>query len=388
MPGVNADDGVQRDCARCGSYTDSGGMCGWCRERFWHCRECDRYPRVGVSCAGCGYMPCHLCSVRTPYGTVAALDAHARVNRTLCETCGGSESYTCSCGLRFLNGVSCGRCGTESDWCGRDDYRSIGARPAAPVREPTIRQWNYRPTPEFRGDGPLFLGMELEMQVPSDGSGSDRWIERINGAADVVQDAFGDVVYLKQDGSIGGGFEMVTHPMSYGWAMGELPWSGLDVASDAGCVAADSCGLHVHVSRAGFTGTSHIYRWMKFVHRNKVQVQTLARRNSSWAKFTPGGRGDVSYYAKGSRDGDRYQAINPQNEATFELRVFGSSLDAQTVQAALGFADSSVRYAQHIDSQKIIRERAWDWASFYKWLDSQGNYAPLVREMEKLSCVC
>lgn len=344
-----------------------------------------------MGCGGCGAAVCHRCQAQTPDYRLAAEDSRGLDNQVLCLTCYDRHGYLCgSCGLRFLVGVECECTDHEDDHDGDDSQSPCDCEDCRTTRSDRriILPWNWRPEPEFRGNGPLFLGMELEMQIPANGAGYDRWKGNIHNAAETVQGAFGDVVYLKEDGSIGGGFEMVTHPMDYEWAMDNFLWSGLDTATDAGCVAAETCGLHVHVSRAGFRGTSHIYRWMKFVHRNKRQVQTLARRNSSWAKFSPGDRSKVVHYAKGLRRGDRYQAINPLNESTFEMRMFGSSLDRQSVQAALGFADSSVRYAQHIDSQKIIRERAWDWASFYKWLNSQDAYVPLVKEMETLSCVC
>ena len=305
------------------------------------------------------------------------------------------------------DGVSHPCCARCCDWCsGRsavweadvDDDYDDDDRPEYDG-ERVIQYHGYRPDPlTFYGDGPMYLGMELEVHVDlperfRSGGYYDGNMERY---AREVQKALGEVVYLQEDGSVHDGFEITSHPMSYAWAMENFPWEALSRMTDDGCWTDRNVGLHVHVSRAAFSSECHLYRWMKFVHRNAEQVMTLARRrNSRWAPFDPSHRASVKHYIKGPAnahrtyavDWDRYQAINPVNRDTLEVRVFRSSLDPREVQAALAFVAASVEYTRDLDANKIIKERGWAWSTFVDWLKARDEYRVLLGVLEVLSCV-
>jgi hypothetical protein len=279
----------------------------------------------------------------------------------------------------------------NDDWdpYGDDDSYDDYDRPEYDS-ERVVQYHGYRPDPlVFRGDGPLYLGMELEVHTDK------RTWNGIQAVARRAQKALGDVVYLQEDGSCSNGFEITTHPMSYEWAIEHFPWDALPALAADGCWTNANVGLHVHVSRAAFTSECHLYRWMKFVHRNAEQVMALARRrNSSWAPFEIRHRAGIKHYMKGPAradryyvDWDRYQAINPGNRDTLEVRVFASSLDPREVQAALAFCAASVEYTRDLDASKIIKERGWAWQSFVTWLRSRPQYRVLLEVLEGLQCV-
>ncbi|MBI1758152.1 MAG: hypothetical protein HYR62_02840 [Actinobacteria bacterium] len=254
-----------------------------------------------------------------------------------------------------------------------------------------VEDYTYKPPPLFHGDGPLFLGMELEVETDS---GQRR------ECAELATDCLGDLGYLKRDESLQHGFEVVTHPMSYPWALTGFPWQMLTDLHKVGCRTSTRTGLHVHVSRSGF-GTPqptvehtradrclHIYRWMKFIHRNAAAVTTLAGRSSpEWAAFTSEERRAVKHYAKGRLGWNRHQAINTGNNDTLELRVFASSLDPDVVRAALAFTAASVDYTRTLSTQQVLHG-AWRWAAFIAWLAQHPAYTPLTRRLEDLSCAC
>ena len=243
-----------------------------------------------------------------------------------------------------------------------------------------IHSADYKPAPDFHGTGPLYLGMELEITVPG---------SQLEPCASEALDWLGALGYLKEDSSIKPqGFELVTHPMSYAWAMKSFPWPLLRELAARGC-RGEGNGLHVHISRDAFTDACHIYRWMKFVHRNASDVQVLARRVShDWAAFTEETRDRIKHTCKGKDQTPRYSAINTQNDTTYELRVFASSLRPQQVQAALAFAAASVEYTRILTVPAIAQHQGWEWATFIRWLDDQPQYAPLTREWEALACAC
>lgn len=264
-------------------------------------------------------------------------------------------------------------------------------------RRSLIHNYSYTPSLEFRatpddGPAPLFgeldrrryLGMELEVLWHQ---GQDE----LRAAEHAYERAGTDLIYLKEDGSVDG-WEMVTHPMTYRWAMESFPWPMLQELDEMGGATSPSVGIHVHVAKAAFARASHDYRWLMFWHRNQVPLIKLARRNSTeWAAFNPDDRRNLVKIAKkdpGMRHLGRYRAINTTPEHTYEVRVFRSSLNVQKVQASLGLVDATVEYARLLDAQKVIKGAGWEWPTFARWVKAQGDlYLPLYKEMTRLELV-
>jgi hypothetical protein len=88
-------------------------------------------------------------------------------------------------------------------------------------------------------------------------------------SSEYIMEMMGDFVYLKEDSSIntGGykGFEMVSHPATLEYyASNKNLWITLDYlrkVHNARSWDAKSCGLHIHISRAGFKSGSHTHRF-------------------------------------------------------------------------------------------------------------------------------
>ncbi|MEV4517867.1 hypothetical protein AB0K00_54020 [Dactylosporangium sp. NPDC049525] len=334
-------------------------------------QRCDRCHRVlndESLCTGC--TSCDRCA-----DSIRIVDTtETLTGETVCLSCRASWYWQCgTCDGWNPDGRDCadGCCAPVGCVC--DDCLDQ----LEPDRDTQIYQYSFKPAPQFHGAGPLFLGLELELETPYGDQRS--CVTRANRR-------LGRLGYLKRDESINCGFELVTHPMAYQWAIERFPWTLLTELRELGCRAEDNVGIHVHVSRAGFDSPCHVYRWMKLVYRNESQVTTLARRSSPrWAAFDDDDRRAVKDYAKGAY-GRRYTAINTSNVATFELRVFASSVDPGEVQAALAFAAASVEYTRDLTAHDILRG-GWSWASFAGWVAAQPQFAPLTQQLEALSCV-
>ncbi|MBN1171092.1 MAG: hypothetical protein JXA67_02860 [Micromonosporaceae bacterium] len=345
-------------------------ICDDCAARYHtRCSGCDQWHPAGSNCPDC--VTCDRCDA-----TVPETDAIETVRgSTICDACRRDCYWQCpACDGWNRDGYRCGNdCHDPDNYdCDCEDCRNN--RWSGPVYD-----YDYKPTPIFHGSGPLFLGPEIEVETP---------YARTEECVEVAHAHLGDLGYLKTDASLLNGFEIVTHPMSYTWAMANFPWQMLTELSSCGASATDNTGLHVHVSRAAFISPCHTYRWMKFIYRNQQQVETLARRSATcWAAFTADDRRAVKDYAKGARS-ERYRAINTGNRDTFELRVFASSLDPVEVQAALGFASASIEYTGQLTVPAVTRQGAWNWPAFAGWLAERPIYAPLHRQLKDLSCVC
>ncbi|WP_433566881.1 hypothetical protein ACQP1O_17835 [Nocardia sp. CA-151230] len=316
---------------------DNGVVCEQCSDdHYWRCSDCRRLAR----------------SLRT-------VDNGDEV----CTDCADVYRECADCD-RLVSGE-----GTYCTSCDVERY------------EDRIHDYSFKPDPVFHGQGPVYLGLELEVKTPGHALGD---------CVDLAVDQLGSAGYLKEDGSIGygGGFELVTHPMSYTWALDRFPWNVLRELRLRGAYTDDQVGIHVHVSRDGFSSPAHVYRWMKFVYRNESFATRLARRRShDWASFDPDARAEIVNFAKGDRFGyGRYQAINVCPADTFEVRIFASSLHPQQVQAALAFVAASVEYTRDLTVADLARRRGWEWTAFVTWVRRHRIYLPLLAEMEALSC--
>jgi hypothetical protein len=134
-----------------------------------------------------------------------------------------------------------------------------------------IHSYGYRPEPNFMYDdgrrsmyapahptdpGRTALAMGIEQEVEYVGhkglkDGAEHVLTTINKN--------GQIIYLKEDGSIQWGFEIVSHPGTLEYFMNHFNWSGIEDLSrmDYESWNKRSCGLHVHMSRSAFKDEKH-----------------------------------------------------------------------------------------------------------------------------------
>jgi len=198
-----------------------------------------------------------------------------------------------------------------------------------------------------------------------------------------------DIIYLKNDGSLNWGIELVTHPMTLSWAMENFPWSKIEHLGNAlnfkGWTT-DTAGIHVHVSRDGFTGYSHQAKFVNFITRNEAFFSFLAgREGSRWASFDRSNIAGISGKLKRSRGSERYSAVNMQNKGTLEVRIFRSSLKMERIQMALQLVDASVKYTESLPISAIVTNNGLSARSFIAWLADKPQYAVLSSYIEEWS---
>lgn len=363
-------DSIWRPCENCG--TEPAALQ---QNRFgvtaWLCDICSSAQRQQDS----SNRSCESCRARRGYYRETS-------GTLLCRPCYNSSYWTCSnCDTTYNY--------DEQDYCDCESPDDI----VSDDDNALIKYYSYKPQPIFHGEGPLFLGAEIEISTPFNNdhysySVRERNQQKRLEAAKIAQDHLSDLGYLKEDGSIRNGFEMVTHPMTYPWAMENFPWPMLSELKTFGCEPHESCGMHIHVSRKGFSSPTHIYQWMKFFYRNQRPIQTIARRrDNSYSRFDGNERENIKYYAKNQRPRNhgmmRYAAINATNRETFELRVFASSLNETEVQAAMGLAHASIEYTRKLTSADVLKNKGWEWPTFSRWVKANEIYQPLTEEMEK-----
>jgi hypothetical protein len=165
---------------------------------------------------------------------------------------------------------------------------------------------------------------------------------------------------------------------------------------------ASTTGLHIHISRAGFNGGSHMHRFLRLVYDNQTLYEAIAGRSSSrWAKFDDANTDYLSRDEDGnrewksrrnlknkldnSRNSDRYSAVNTQNNATLEMRIFRSSVNSETVKSFIDLAHASVEYTRGM-SVRDVRQGALSSSNFTQYMqDNAVLYPELNARLAKVA---
>lgn len=284
-----------------------------------------------------------------------------------CSDCVENNSFECDdCGADCWDG--------DDHFCeGDDDYDSGNS---------VIHNYSYRPSLNFFGEGKYHLGFELEVEARN---------TTRNEGAEVAQEVFGGRAYLKEDGSLDNGFEIVTHPHTLVEYQKAFNWDGLEKIKRQGLRSwnTSTCGLHVHVSRSAFQPVrvpnmkleerllkrqAHELRFMKLIYDNERQVCRIAGRSSNhYATF--GDKGKLVRKVKdGYQENGRYSAINTENDATLEVRIFKGSLRRERVLSALEFVTASVEYTRNLPING--KNNALSWLAFTGYVAQHAETYP------------
>lgn len=340
-------------CRSCGEEVESssttdtrdGRVCADCvGAEYTHCAECEEYvrthdtssvevvvpgmrPRRITLCATCrayDYVECADCSL-----TTRADDSVEIHDRRLCDSC-ASDYFTCrGCGQVFHNDDYCDEGHCQSCWDGLEEE----------ARGP-IKKYNYNVLQDLCSFGPqgtVKYGVELEVEASGENT-------RVALAQEVIDAIGDDFVVLKEDGSLDYGFEIVSAPAPLD--IHKSRWEALftwhDRRRKLRSYDTNTCGMHVHISRAGLTQLQ-IGRMLVFLHNrdNADFVEHIAQRNPErWASFAA----QKKHADAMEQDGDRYVALNLRPRYTVELRIFKGTLKRESFYKNLEFAAALVAF--------------------------------------------
>lgn len=357
-------------CNRCEEYVDNdnvhyvegeGDYCEYCYENYTsYCERCE-----------------------SSYNDNTSMYNMSDIGVYWCENCYNDEGYCCEdCDEYYRD--ECGNCGESNGISSRG-------------RTNLIHNYSYKPTPRFHGQDKydLYFGLELEMEIRSN---------NLTESSQYVRDKVGDIVYMKDDSSIGrggyNGFELVSHPLSFGYWTTQMSslWQTLDYLrehQEARAWDADNCGIHIHISRAGFKSGAHTHRWLTLIYKNAPEMMKFAGRKSDYAKFNDVWQYDefdrpyfsVKHKLDGRSHTERYSAVNTQNEHTLELRFFRGTTRPSGVLSAIELAHASVEYTRDMTLSDVkLGMLKWDW--FYDYVEANNGFYPnLYERMSKVSRV-
>lgn len=181
-----------------------------------------------------------------------------------------------------------------------------------------------------------------------------------------------EYVYIKTDGSLDDGLEVVTHPCTLEEHRTRLPWKeGLDAIRSMHYCShnAGTCGLHVHVNRDGLGHNSAaqdetIGKILYLFERFWQEVLRFSRRTESqmnhWAArygYKNSGK-EILEHAKYDSGNGRYACVNLTNCDTIEFRAFRGTLKYNTLIATLQFVAHICKVALSL-SEEEIQDLGW-----------------------------
>jgi len=213
--------------------------------------------------------------------------------------------------------------------CGKFHMQESSCRPNT-----EILSYSYRPTPfliydpkEVIKKSTVIMGIENEVTFNSyqDSANAHTLITTRFGATEL---------YVKGDSSIRGerGFEIVTHPMSFG-GMKMFHWNdlfdGIKYKKDS------SCGMHVHINRSSFKSKLHLFKFTKFMNSwDKLRRDVAGRDCVSYSQKI---EKSIAGICTGKQRVDRYSIVNFQPKHTIEVRIFAGATTAQEILRRLEF---------------------------------------------------
>ncbi|MCM1061683.1 MAG: amidoligase family protein [Eubacterium sp.] len=326
---------------------------------------------------------------------------------TICEDCADGKTVVCDrCGERIWDSenegdenitlctscydryyTTCEECGSVintddvtyddddrpyCDECYDENYRSI-------------KNYSYKPEPIFYGTGDRFFGVELEMDK---GGKSSNNADKILAAGN----NFTEHIYIKSDGSLDSGMEIVTHPMTLDYHIDHMPWLEImETAIRLGYCShrTDTCGLHIHVGRNSLGDSrelqeERISRILYFVEHHWEELLKFSRRTemqmNRWAarygyKNNPS---EMIEHAKKSGIG-RHSCVNITNYDTIEFRLFRGTLKLNSLIAAIQLVDIICEMAITFNDFEI---KSIGWTEFVESIDG-CEYPELITYLKE-----
>ena len=368
------------DCADCGmsrmtTALDDWGRCQACSRTCNDCGERFEYLNDYGHCDDCA-RSCDSCDA-----PVGSWDNYYVGEQTWCESCYANDGAMCAdCGYSYdssQTGTYCEQC--DESLCGEDDCAERHVD-RCPYRDTDgIHNYSYVPQVfNFLGHGPRYMGVELEI----DGAGENgEHAREILNFSDEEQ-----LFYIKSDGSLESGLEIVTHPATLAYHMDAMPWE--EITNTARALGyrshqAGTCGLHVHVSRAALGRTFKaqeltISRLLILIWRHWAELWKFSRRRSdNWCRQQYHEDKVSRYGLDDAKQQGRYTALNLTNQHTVEFRLFRGTLNMTTLRATLQLVDVLL---------DVAKTRSIAWIARSSWLDiieAGFGHSELMKYLDK-----
>lgn len=336
-----------------------------------------RFTRAERTCGDCRLLFNHRLTMHSGVGIRLCYDCQTSARYVECDDCGYMIGSGCDCPI-----------------CERDREERERERDEEDLDSNGIREYSTRVSTVPMGTGPIWAGVELEVECVG---GCDR-----SDSARKVASLLGNFAIIKADGSLNNGFEIVTRPSSLvvhreRWAkfFNERP-RGLKSWSTT------TCGMHIHMTRRGIRENGRKLEeeciqadgsWKKqspvmsdltvakiviFVNspkNYKFMIALAGRDSEQWARM---------YEKKGVSAAlnppARYEAVNLTTRETIEFRLFRGTLSRDGFFKNLEFAFAIKDFCATAERSFVSCQSADE---FYKFVSSRRKEFPSLNQFIK-----
>lgn len=259
--------------------------------------------------------------------------------------------------------------------CGEDYWLEDGCNCSS-----NIHSYSYKPNPIFfktpKEEAKFYIGIELETESKGNS---------IADCADEIS-SITNLIYLKNDGSLDEGFEVVTHPLTYNWYIENKSLFDelLTKLKDNGFRSynTSTCGIHIHITKNYLSGLD-IAKLHLFFYQNENFITQISQRKQNnldqWGKIK---KDKKAIYDQSKKKGgtERYTAINLQNEQTIEFRIFRGTLYEDSFHKNVEFIVALCKFVKTTSLQELNTKQ------FYSYITKENQYKHLTKFMEEKQC--
>ena len=208
----------------------------------------------------------------------------------------------------------------------------------------------------------VYLGCELEYET-----------NNRNRAQLAVGKLMHGHALMKSDGSIRNGFEIVTCPATLDIHLDIFKKFYDKIPPDL--KIEKNVGMHVHISRKPLSQLT-LGKMTEFLNRpeNKLFIGFIAGRIDNQYARMDSGR-NVTYAWRNKNGGDRYNALNLNNQNTVEVRLFATPMNYKEFASRLQFVQALVDYCMPAQSNESLKKQT-HYEAFMGWLSNRKRMFP------------
>jgi len=208
----------------------------------------------------------------------------------------------------------------------------------------------------------VYLGCELEYET-----------NNRNRAQLAVGKLMHGHALMKSDGSIRNGFEIVTCPATLDIHLDIFKKFYDNIPPDL--KIEKNVGMHVHISRKPLSHLT-LGKLTEFLNRmdNKQFIAHIAGRiDNQYARMSH--ERTVTFPWRNKHGGDRYNALNLNNQNTVEVRLFATPMNYKEFAMRLQFVQALVDYCMPAQSNESLKKQT-HYEAFMGWLSNRKRMFP------------
>lgn len=208
----------------------------------------------------------------------------------------------------------------------------------------------------------VYLGCELEYET----------INRNKAQLGVGKLLHGHAL-MKSDGSIRNGFEIVTCPATLDIHLQVFKSFFDNLPPDL--KVEKNVGMHVHISRKPLSQLT-LGKLTEFLNRqdNKQFIAHIAGRiDNNYARMS--NERTITFPWRYKNGGDRYNALNLNNQNTVEVRLFATPMNYKEFASRLQFVQALVDYCSPAQSSESLKKQT-HYEAFMHWLSQRRRMFP------------